>query len=83
MKKEVKRILILATGVIFVVLGLVGLALPFLQGFLFLIIGFILLSISSAQVRVWMESHTRRYPKLHRVVERTERWIRNIIGDVD
>ena len=83
MPKELKRALILIAGIIFLVLGLVGLALPFLQGVLFLIIGFILLSISSPKARRWMHSHTLRYPKLHRIVERTERWITGIVGTVD
>jgi len=83
MPKELKRILVLSAGFIFVILGLVGLALPFLQGVLFLVIGFILLSISSPTVRRWMDSHTLRYPKLHAIVQRTERWITGIIGTVD
>lgn len=73
----------LTAGIIFIAAGLIGLALPFLQGILFLIIGSILLSISSAKVRAWTESHTRRYPKLHKLVERTEKWIVRIIGTVD
>ena len=83
MNREVKRILVIVAGVIFVILGFVGLALPFLQGFLFLIIGLILLSISSAKVRTWLESHTRRYPKVHTAVEKMEKWITGIIGRVD
>ncbi len=83
MPKEVKRILIVTTGVIFIILGILGLALPFLQGFLFLAIGLILLSISSTRVRAWLESHTRRYPKIHAGVERLERWVVGIVGPVD
>ena len=83
MHKEIKRILVIIAGVAFVLLGLLGLALPFLQGFLFLVIGLILLSISSARVRIFVESHTRRYPKLHAMVQKTEAWILRIIGPVE
>jgi len=83
MPKEVKRILVLTAGIIFVILGIIGLALPFLQGFLFLAIGLILLSISSARIRRWIESHTRRYPKVHEWVEKLEKWVVSIIGSVD
>ncbi len=83
MPKEIKRALVLTAGIIFVVLGLFGLAMPFLQGILFLAIGFILLSIASPRVRKWIESHTRRYPKPHAFVEKTEKWITGIIGEVD
>lgn len=79
MNKELKRILILAAAIIFLILGVVGLALPFLQGFLFIIIGLILLSIASPTARAWIEHHTRKFPKLHRFVEKTEAWITKII----
>jgi uncharacterized membrane protein YbaN (DUF454 family) len=80
MHKNIKRIAIVTVGTIFVLLGLAGLVLPFLQGLLFLVIGFILLSLSSPSVREWMEQHTRKRPKLHAIVERVEAWIVRIIG---
>ncbi|OGG52502.1 hypothetical protein A2851_00650 [Candidatus Kaiserbacteria bacterium RIFCSPHIGHO2_01_FULL_53_29] len=83
MNKELKRVLVVATGIVFVILGIVGFALPFLQGILFLAVGLILLSISSARIRTWLESHTRRYPKIHKAVEKMEKWITSIIGRVD
>ena len=83
MNKEVKRIFILAAGCIFLVLGIVGLALPFLQGFLFIAIGLILLSISSSRVRRLVSSHTVKYPKVHAMVEKLEAWVVRIIGRVD
>ena len=83
MHKELKRILVLTAGVIFLILGIFGLALPFLQGILFLAIGLILISIASSKARKWIESYTRRYPKLHALVEKTEKWITNIIETVD
>ncbi len=83
MNKEFKRVLVIVAAVVFIVLGLVGLALPFLQGFLFLAIGLILLSISSPRFRAWAMVHTVRYPKTHRALEKIEKWILGIIGPVD
>jgi uncharacterized protein len=83
MKKHIKRSLVVFAGVFFLALGLVGLALPFLQGFLFITIGLILLSISSTRVRGWVEMHTRRFPKVHEGFEKIERWVTRIIGTVD
>ena len=83
MHKEIKRVLVLIAGVIFIVLGILGLALPFLQGILFLVIGLILLSLVSSKARKWIESHTKRYPKIHALVEKTEKWMTGIIGTVD
>ena len=83
MNKEFKRFLVIVAAVIFIVLGLAGFALPFLQGFLFLAIGLILLSISSPRFRAWAITHTARYPKTHRALEKIEKWILGIIGRVD
>lgn len=83
MNREFKRSLVIAAGILFIVLGLAGLALPFLQGFLFLAVGFILLAISSPRFRAWAITHTVRYPKTHAALEKLEKWILGIIGPVD
>lgn len=83
MNKEFKRALVIAAAVIFILLGLAGFALPFLQGFLFLAVGLILLSISSPRFRAWAITHTVRYPKMHAALEKIEKWILGIIGPVD
>ncbi|MDO8548399.1 MAG: hypothetical protein Q7R71_01890 [bacterium] len=71
----------LVAAIFFILLGLVGLALPFLQGILFLAIGFVLLSLWSPKVREWMDKHTSRYPRLHAIVQKAERWVVNLIGE--
>lgn len=59
-----KRFLILAAGWLFVLLGILGLFLPILQGILFLAIGFYLLSLESPRVHRMMERVRERYPRL-------------------
>lgn len=80
MYKNLKRVLILAAGCVFVPLGVAGIALPFLQGFLFLAIGLILLSIGSDTIRAWIERYTRKYPRVHAFIEKLEAWITSYIG---
>ena len=80
MHKQTKRILVLSLGVAFIIFGLVGLVLPFLQGFLFLAIGLLLLSLYSPTIRAWMDKHTVRYPKLHAMVAKAEEWVVKVIG---
>jgi len=80
MLKQTKRVAVLMVGVIFVLFGILGLFLPFLQGILFLIIGLLLLSAYSPTLREWMQTHTRKYPKVHYWVVRAEAWIERIIG---
>ncbi len=46
------RIRWLITGIVFLILGLIGLFLPILQGILFIVIGLMCLSKSSAAVRL-------------------------------
>ncbi|OGC80991.1 hypothetical protein A2943_03155 [Candidatus Adlerbacteria bacterium RIFCSPLOWO2_01_FULL_51_16] len=82
MKYHIKRITIFALGIIFLVFGVLGLFLPFLQGFLFIAIGLLLLSLYSPTLREWVETHTRRWPKLHSIVGKTDAWLRRTIGDV-
>ena len=83
MNMKVKRILVMIAAGFFLLAGVAGLALPFLQGWLFLAIGAILLSISSRRFRAWIESHTRKYPKTHEYFEKTEVWISKIIGPLE
>ena len=82
MIKHFKKTALLVVGVLFLILGVVGLALPFLQGFLFLIVGFLLISITVPQVREWSVKHTQKYPRLHEKVEKIDAWLRNMIGEI-
>jgi len=59
-----KRWLKLALGTAFVVLGIAGLVLPFLQGILFLAIGFAILAQESQWVGTRLGKLRRRYPRL-------------------
>src|SRR4051812_21346477 len=61
---SVRRILILSAGWLFIALGVLGLFLPFLQGVLFLMIGFYLLSLESARARLLRRRLRVRYPGL-------------------
>ena len=59
-----KRFLILLTGWLFVLLGILGLFLPILQGILFLAIGFYLLSLESPWVHRKMDQVRERHPRV-------------------
>ncbi len=79
-KKNIKRIFVIALGIFFLLLGLVGLVLPVLQGWLFIIIGLLLLSAYSPTLRQWIQDRTVKYPKIHAWVGKVEGWIEKIIG---
>ena len=82
MKKHAKRVLVLTVAIIFIILGLAGTVLPFLQGFLFIAIGLMLLSFYSPKIRLFIEKHTEKYPRLFSVVKKVEGWFIKIIGEI-
>lgn len=71
-----RRLARLITGWIFVLLGIAGLFLPILQGVLFLLIGFTLLSAASPRIRLWRVRLGARYPALRENQEKALAWLR-------
>jgi uncharacterized protein len=69
-----RRILILSAGWLFIVLGVLGLFLPFLQGILFLMIGLYLLSLESARARLLRRRLRVRYPGLAAKFDEAKHW---------
>mgnify|MGYP001603938073 CR=1 FL=1 len=82
MHKQVKKVLLLTIGVIFIIFGLVGLVLPFLQGILFLIIGLMLLSLYSPTIRHHIKKHAQKSPHALSLVNKVENWIAKFIGEI-
>jgi uncharacterized membrane protein YbaN (DUF454 family) len=82
MRKKLKQGFVLAVGLIFLALGVVGLVLPFLQGVLFIAVGLILLSFVSPRVRTFLDRHTTRYPRIHEVIVKVENWVTRVVGEV-
>ncbi len=78
--KTLKRPVMLTLGYTFLALGVLGLFLPILQGFLFLAIGLAILARQAAWARLLRMRLVRRYPKLGAKMndaERTaHRWLR-------
>ncbi|MGC2856272.1 PGPGW domain-containing protein [Novispirillum sp. DQ9] len=73
-----RRALVLGAGWTFIVLGLAGLVLPFLQGILFLVIGAILLSSQSPAAARLVQRVLDRHPKAEEWHDRAERSLRRI-----
>ncbi len=78
--KHIKRATIDIIGWIFVVIGIVGIFLPFLQGILFVIVGFYLLSLHSKWAHSQLEKITKRFPKagsrIHSFDHRVRKFLR-------
>jgi uncharacterized protein len=63
MKPRTKRIVVQIAGWSFILLGIVGLVLPVLQGVLFILVGVIILSSQYAWARVLLAKLRKRFPK--------------------
>lgn len=72
MKQHTKKILWLVVGYTCLVLGVLGLFLPILQGFLFLAIGLVILSKHSVWAHRLKQRLERRFPKLGAQMRRGE-----------
>lgn len=70
------RVVVLVVGWLLVLIGIVGLFLPVLQGGLSLALGFALLSVASQTVHLWLRGLMGRWPKLWRRMERLRRRLR-------
>jgi hypothetical protein len=82
MRRKIKKILILALGVGFVLFGLLGLVLPVLQGVLFLIIGFLLLSLYFPKIRFYIQKHAEKNKHSLSLLNKVEKWIAKFIGNI-
>jgi len=73
-----KAILMQGVGYGFVLLGIAGLVLPFLQGILFILIGLAILSRHARWAEQLVARLKRRYPRLERAIDvaeaRAEAW---------
>ena len=84
MKTYTKRILILIVGWAFILLGILGLFLPVLQGVLFLVVGLIILSSEYVWAHRLLTKVRERFPKIGRTAdlatEKASAWLRRITG---
>ncbi|NQU70312.1 MAG: hypothetical protein HQ514_07165 [Rhodospirillales bacterium] len=76
----VKRVLILGIGWGFVLLGIIGLFLPILQGILFLLVGLAVLSMESRTARAILVKLRRRFPKLAQKMDEAEKRARGMFS---
>lgn len=80
MTGRVKRVLLLMTGWGFILLGIMGLFLPVLQGILFLLIGLVILSSEYIWAHRLLRRLRERFPKMSqhadRAAERAAAWMR-------
>jgi uncharacterized membrane protein YbaN (DUF454 family) len=82
-RRQLKRILILGVGSVFILLGIVGLFLPFLQGILFLIVGLVILSKESKTAHRILERWKEKHPALFSKVLEFSKSLKRRLGMAD
>ncbi|HUU13515.1 MAG TPA: PGPGW domain-containing protein [Terriglobia bacterium] len=84
MRAAIKRIVLLVVGWGFILLGIVGLFLPVLQGILFILIGLIILSSEYVWAHHLLERVKARFPgvarKSHEATARAKAWLERLRG---
>jgi uncharacterized membrane protein YbaN (DUF454 family) len=84
MKSGRKRILVLIVGWAFIVLGIVGLFLPILQGVLFILIGLLILSSEYVWAHHLLSQLKQRFPQLGRTADaasaKAAAWLERLSG---
>jgi uncharacterized membrane protein YbaN (DUF454 family) len=82
MNAHLKRALVLSVGWGFILLGIVGLFLPVLQGVLFLFIGLIILSSEYVWAHHLITRLRQRFPKVGRIADeaaaKAAGWLRRL-----
>jgi uncharacterized membrane protein YbaN (DUF454 family) len=74
---SIKKLGLVIIGWFFIILGILGLFLPFLQGILFILIGLAILSTRSEIIKRFLKHLEERYPQHHKRVEIWKGKIRN------
>ena len=84
MRAKVKRLLMQLTGWAFIVLGIIGLFLPVLQGILFLLIGLIILSSEYTWAQTLLHKLRERFPRIGAAADqasaKADAWRQRIFG---
>ncbi len=84
MNRHAKRILVLVVGWFFVLLGIIGLFLPILQGVLFILVGLIILSSEYVWAHHLLRRLKEKFPKIGRVAdaatEKARVWLHRLSG---
>jgi len=84
MNQRVKRVLALLAGWAFLLLGIVGLFVPFLQGMLFILIGLIILSSEYVWAHHLLAKLKARFPRLGHLADegraKASLWLQRLSG---
>ena len=77
------RIAFLVLGWLMLLRGIAGIFLPILQGFAFIFVGLVMLSIASERLHAWLERLLRRRPRIRHRYQRLRQRLHQKFGRKD
>ena len=80
MKAQIKRAGLLVAGWLFIVLGVIGLFLPIMQGLLFILIGLLILSTEYVWAHKLLQKLRATFPRVSRMLDHAESRVRGWFG---
>lgn len=78
--RRVKQITFTFIGLIFLIIGVAGLILPFIQGWLFIIIGLVFISLESPQLDTWLQRMSQKNRLTEKHFSKFRLWTRSKLG---
>lgn len=78
--RTVKQVTYTFIGVVFLIVGIAGLVLPILQGWFFIAIGLIFISLESTIVDSWLEDLAKKNRHVYKHYSNLRGWIRLKLG---
>lgn len=82
MKKHVRRVILDFFGIVFILMGVFGIFLPFLQGFIFLTIGFYLLSLNSQICDSFLRKFFRKHARFEYFFNKIDTFLKKILTKI-
>ena len=73
-----KKVFHVVLGIFLLMIGVAGLVLPILNGTVFLLLGFILLSFEIPYVEERLESITQKNNTLHHFYKKLQKWMKKL-----
>jgi uncharacterized membrane protein YbaN (DUF454 family) len=78
--RTVRQVTYTFIGVVFLIVGIAGLVLPFLQGWFFIAIGLIFISLESPELDNFLQKQARRNTTADKYFSKFRTWTREKMG---
>ena len=78
--RTVKQVTYTFIGVVFLIVGIAGLVLPILQGWFFIAIGLIFISLESPQLDGWLQRMSQKNKTSEKYFSKFRSWTRGKLG---